>query len=359
MSIKVLVTGSSGHLGEAVVRLLLDEGVNVLGLDVVPSTIATTTTTTTTTPTNMVGSIVDPNVCHAAMREGITHVIHTASLHKPHVATHSRQDFVDVNITGTLNLLEAAVQAKTVQAFIFTSTTSAFGDALQPNDADDAAAAVWIDEDVRPLPKNIYGVTKLAAEDLCQLYHRLYKLPCIVLKVSRFFAEEDDNPEVRRAFTADNLKVNELLHRRADIYDMATAHRTAMDRAPALGFDKFIITATSPFQPCDREALYTNPQPIIQSYFPNVDQVYDQVQFQLPRSIDRIYRNDYARKKLGWEPKYSFALALECLKQGKPVGSELARQVGIKGYHHNNHNICDTEDGAPYPTQEQDQAPAP
>jgi UDP-glucose 4-epimerase len=35
-------------------------------------------------------------------------VIHTATLHKPHVATHAYQDFIDTNITGTLNLLEEA-----------------------------------------------------------------------------------------------------------------------------------------------------------------------------------------------------------------------------------------------------------
>ena len=65
------------------------------------------------------------------MHEGVRAVYHAATLHKPHVATHSRQDFVDTNITGTLNLLEEAVAAG-VEAFVFTSTTSVFGDALTP-----------------------------------------------------------------------------------------------------------------------------------------------------------------------------------------------------------------------------------
>ncbi len=56
---------------------------------------------------------------------GVTHVLHAATLHKPHVATHSRQEFVDTNVTGTLNLLEAAV-ANEVRSFVFTSTTSTF-----------------------------------------------------------------------------------------------------------------------------------------------------------------------------------------------------------------------------------------
>lgn len=55
-------------------------------------------------------------------------MLHTATLHKPHVSTHTRQAFVDTNISGTLNLLEEAVE-QNVGAFVFTSTTSTFGDA--------------------------------------------------------------------------------------------------------------------------------------------------------------------------------------------------------------------------------------
>ncbi len=105
--------------------------------------------------------------------KGVQVVFHAATLHKPHVATHSRQEFVDTNITGTLNLLEEAMSAG-VESFVFTSTTSAFGDALAPPAG---APAAWVTEDVTPIPKNIYGVTKAAAEDLCQLFHRNEGLP--------------------------------------------------------------------------------------------------------------------------------------------------------------------------------------
>ncbi len=55
-------------------------------------------------------------------------VVHAATLHKPHIVTHTAQEFVDTNMTGTLNLLEEAVSAG-VRVFVFTSTTSAFGSA--------------------------------------------------------------------------------------------------------------------------------------------------------------------------------------------------------------------------------------
>ena len=143
---KVLVTGSSGHLGEALVRMLQNTHDEVVGVDRLASRF-----------TN-VGSIT--NRAHVKrFMQGVDAVLHTATLHKPHVVTHSMQDFIDTNIVGTLNLLEEAV-AVGVAAFVFTSTTSVFGGALTPPAG---APAVWVTEDLRPIPKNIYGVTKAGA----------------------------------------------------------------------------------------------------------------------------------------------------------------------------------------------------
>lgn len=167
---KVLVTGSAGHLGEALVRTLRETQHEVVGLDILKSPFTT-----------HVASIAD----RARMRNcmtGVQAVFHAATLHKPHVAIRSRQDFIDTNFTGTLNLLEEAVAAG-VESFVFTSTTSVFGDALEPPPGEPAA---WVTEEVTPIPKNIYGVTKAAAEDLCQLFHRNHGLACIVLRTSRF-----------------------------------------------------------------------------------------------------------------------------------------------------------------------------
>ena len=151
--VRILVTGSSGHLGEALTRVLRDHGHEVTGLDVLASP-----------PTTVVGSIVDRRTVQRCVA-GVDAIVHTATLHKPHVESHGRVDFVETNVTGTLNLLEEAVAAD-VDRFVFTSTTSTFGRALTP---DEAQPAAWITEDVVPVPRNIYGVTKRAAEDLCEL----------------------------------------------------------------------------------------------------------------------------------------------------------------------------------------------
>src|SRR5690349_3812350 len=110
---RILVTGSAGHLGEALMRTLPLQGYGPVGLDIKRSPF-----------THRVGSIVDRNFVRACVY-GMDVVLHSASLHKPHVVTHSPQKFVDANITGTLNLLEEAAAAH-IKAFVFTSTTSIF-----------------------------------------------------------------------------------------------------------------------------------------------------------------------------------------------------------------------------------------
>src|SRR6516225_2950 len=221
---RVLVTGSSGPLGEALVRTLRDLEHEVVGLDILPSPFTT-----------RVGSITDRS-CVMDCMIGVRTVFHTATLHKPHVATHRRQDFVDTNVTGTLNLLEVAVAAG-VRSFVYTSTTSVFGDALVPPAG---APAAWVTEEVTPIPRNIYGVTKAAAEDLCQIFNRNHGLASIVLRTSRFFPEEDDDSAVREAYADANIKVNEYLYRRVDLEDVVSAHLLAAERAPALGFRRSV-----------------------------------------------------------------------------------------------------------------------
>jgi UDP-glucose 4-epimerase len=315
---RILVTGSSGHLGEALVRVLGARGEHdVVGLDVLGSPCTT-----------VVGSIAD-RACVRRCVAGVDAILHGATLHKPHVGSHSRQEFVDTNITGTLNLLEEGVAAG-VGRFVFTSTTSAFGRALTPADGEPAA---WITEDVAPVPRNVYGVTKAAAEDLCELVHRDSGLPLLILRTSRFFPELDDRDEVRDSYDDLNLKVNELLYRRVDLEDVVGAHLLALERAPAIGFGRYIITATSPFVPGDLAALRADAPAVVRRHLPEYEEVYARRGWRMPPSIERVYVNERARRELGWSPRYDFAYALDRLRAGDDPRSELALAVGAKGYH--------------------------
>ena len=256
-------------------------------------------------------------------------VIHSATLHKPHIETHTRQNFVDTNITGTLNLLEESV-LHGVKSFVFTSTTSVYGAALTPP-ADQPA--VWVNEALKPKPKNIYGATKIAAEDLCELFHRDHKLACIVLRISRFFPEDDDEPAKRQAFSNDNMKLNEYLYRRVDIEDAVSAHLLAIDKALEIGFDRYIITATTPFTAHDLFDLRADAAQVVKRYFPAHEAEYEKRGWKMFPAIERVYVNTRARNELNWQPKHDFSSMLNRLKSGDDLRSPLARLIGAKGYH--------------------------
>jgi UDP-glucose 4-epimerase len=268
--------------------------------------------------THQVGSITQRSFVKRCM-QGVDAVLHTATLHKPHIATHSRQDFVDTNVTGTLILLEEATSA--------------------------GAPAAWIAEEVTPVPKNIYGVTKLAAENLCDLFHYRSGLPCIVLRTSRFFPEEDDDKTVRQHYNGDNVKVNEFLYRRADLEDIVGAHMLAIEKASMIGFGRYIISATTPFTRADLQGLRIDTPTVVRRYVPCYEEEYGRRGWSMVPTIDRVYVNELARTALGWQPRYDFGYVIQRLCASEDFQSSLARAVGSKGYH------AEAFVEGPYPTE--------
>ena len=298
-------------------RTLRSRGRSVRGIDIKTSAF-----------TGAVGSITDQAFVRSQLRE-VTAVVHCATLHKPHVETHSAREFIDTNITGTLILLEESVAAG-VRSFVYTSTTSAFGSALSPPPA---APAAWVTESTIPIPRNIYGVTKAAAESVCEMIHRRHGLPVIVLRTARFFPEPDDDPAVRSIYSVANAQVNELLYRRADLADVVDAHLLAVERAPSIGFGRYIISATTPFSQNDLLELRHAMPDVVRRYVPEAEAVFAERGWRLFEGIDRVYVNELARRELGWRPKYDFAYAITQLREGHDHRSALARTIGAKGYH--------------------------
>ena len=314
---RYLITGTSGHLGEALVRTLLAGGHEVVSLDINPSP-----------TTQYVGDIADQAFVDTHV-QNIDVVLHPATLHKPHVVTHSKQQFIDTNISGTLNLLEAAV-ADGVKSFVFTSTTSTYGHALRP---DPALPAAWVTEDLVPIPKNIYGITKLAAENRCKLMHDKENLPVLILRTSRFFPEEDDNAAMRKRYPDGNLKLIEYLYRRAELEDVVSAHLQAAKKAPELGFGKYIITASSPFTREDLNDLRSNPAAVVKKYYPNFEAQFSELGWNMLEDIERVYVNQKAISELGWQPKHDFGSILDKIANGQDPRSPISQQIGSKGYH--------------------------
>lgn len=301
---RILLTGSSGWLGRFLAPRLRRDGHEVTGIDVAPGA-----------DTDIIGSVADRALVERVFAErGIEAAIHAGALHKPDIARYPAQAFVDVNVSGTLNLLEAAAAAGN-DRFVFTSTTSLM--VSQALHAGRIGKAAWMTEDHGPLePRNIYGVTKLAAEHLCRLVHRERGLPVTILRTGRFFPEEDDT---HRDVCGPNRKANEFLNRRLTVEDAAEAHVAALERAPALGFDTFIVSAPPPFAQAECEALGRDAPAVIARHFPEAEQLYARAGWRLPARIDRVYDPARAEAKLGFRCRTDFAAILGALADGRPL----------------------------------------
>jgi UDP-glucose 4-epimerase len=217
--------------------------------------------------------------------------------------------FIDVNVTGTLNLLEAAVAASH-DRFVFTSTTSLMiSDSIHRGEVH---AAIWLDENFGPLaPRNIYGITKLAAEGLCRVHFLEHGLNCVILRAGRFFPEEDDT---RRELPGPNLKANEFLNRRLTVEDSTDAHVMALDRAPALGFEIFILSAPTPFDRSEAEELQRSVADVIARHFPDSPMLYARRGWQLPRRIGRVYDASRIERLTGFRCATDFGRVLDALR---------------------------------------------
>lgn len=277
---KILVTGASGRLGSVTVDHLRKLGHKVIGIDLIehPST-------------DELIDILDLNAIER-ISKGLDAIVHTAALHGKHYdLNYSREAFIDVNIKGTLNLLNAAVK-NGVKKFIYTSTTSIYGTAMN-----NEAQAVWVDETLVEQPRDIYDITKQCCEQLCKDFFYKEGLEVIVLRVARFL------PETK------NLTINHRLYRGLDERDGAEAIRLALGHN-FKQFDVFNISSGSPFRKEDLSMLKFSPIEAILKYHPEAEEIYKKRGWTFPNTIDRVYNSDKAKAIFGYKPKYTFAFLL-------------------------------------------------
>jgi nucleoside-diphosphate-sugar epimerase len=272
--VKVLVTGSSGRIGGAVAaRLSLRHAVT--GVDLKPG------------PLTIERVDVQDTQRLAALLEGMDAVVHTASLHVPDLAARSGAEFRAVNVDATRRLLASAGEAG-VRSFVYTSTTSLYGDAMLPSKGE----AAWVTEDLEPQPRDIYDETKLAAEAACAEAARA-GLACTSLRMSRCFPEDPRLVAIYR------------LYRGVDAEDVAQAHELAL--AGAGGFRVFNVSAPPPFRREDCRRLFEDAGAAILSRHPWAEAEFARRGWPLPRSIDRVYVVDKAMAELGYRPQHDFA----------------------------------------------------
>lgn len=280
---RILVTGSSGKLGSATVRNLRSAGHEVTGIDLLAS--------------DTTDHILDVQQAGAVTKftSGYEAIIHTAALHGRHMdLNYSRQSFIDTNITGTLNLLNACVKNR-IKRFLFISTTSIYGNALV-----DGEKAVWVTEELTVQPRDIYDITKQACEELCRDFFEKEQLMTSVYRVGRFLPEPD------------NLMLNHRLYRGLDERDGAEVLRIGVE-TNFTSFQIFNISSGSPFEIEDLTELKFDPLNVIARRIPKAIEIYRQKGWSFPASIDRVYRSDKAIQLLGYNPQYTFEFLLDQL----------------------------------------------
>ena len=303
---KLLLTGSSGWLGRFLAPQLRAAGHEVVGLDVAPGA-----------DTQAVGSVADRALVSDLVADGVEAIVHGGALHKPDIARYPKQAFIDTNVTGTLNLLEAAARAGH-DRFVFTSTTSLM--VSERVRAEASSQAFWMDEEFyEGPPRNVYGVTKQAAEGLCRLFAQEHAMDVAILRTGRFFPEDDDTDH---ALSGENLKANEFLNRRLSTVDAARAHVIALDRIGGLGCQTFVLSAPPPFAREEVAELARDARAVIARHFPDAARLYAARGWQLPATIGRIYDPAKAERLLGFRCETHFASVLDALRDGRALPFE-------------------------------------
>jgi len=171
----VLVTGADGFIGSHLTEALLAEGHKIRAfvyynsfnswgwLDTLPST-------TLQQLDVFAGDIRDPNGVRQAM-QGIDMVFHLAALIAIPFSYHSPDSYVDTNIKGTLNVLQAAKDLKTARVLV-TSTSEVYG----------TAQYVPIDEKHPFQGQSPYSATKIGADRLAESFYRSFDLPVTIVR---------------------------------------------------------------------------------------------------------------------------------------------------------------------------------
>ncbi|KJY88659.1 NAD-dependent epimerase/dehydratase family protein [Pseudoalteromonas piscicida] len=278
---RILVTGSAGRVGRAIYIKLMKNH-DVVGLDKTPCSTV-----------DFIGDICDGELISKAL-EGVDAVVHTAALHAPHVGLIADEEFLAINVDATEQLALTGVKAG-IKHFVFTSTTALYGYASSSE-----GFASWITEQVEPQPKSIYHKSKILAENKLNEISNLFNLPVTVLQMSRCFPEPADLMAIYR------------LTRGIDVRDVANAHSCAIVKR-LRGFNRFIISGSTPFSLKDCEHLYHNASAVIKEKCPEIATNFEQRGWPLPASLDRVYDSSSAQNKLDWQPKHSFASVLEML----------------------------------------------
>ena len=285
---RVLVTGAGGTLGTALAPVLATAGHEPVLLDLRPLR----------SPYECIqGDLRRPKDVLAAA-SGVDVIVHTAAVHGIHLRDHSVRDFYDLNLTGTLNVWQAAAEVG-ARAVVFSSTMGVY---QSRNTTPGRAAA--LPEDVPLRPGDVYGWTKMAGEELCQLYGRTHGIPSVGLRFGMFVPEPFFRYGIR------------LLYGGVDTHDVVRSVMTSIDALTSgnVTWETFNIESVVPFTDDDTEQLALDPMPVLDKYYPGASELLRERGVESLAPITVYYPMNHAEKVLGFKPQCNFDRWLEELE---------------------------------------------
>lgn len=296
MSDLILVTGGSGTLGNAVTPALIDANFDVRIMDIhrsdeVPEGVEV-----------VIGDLRLASDVVAAMR-GVAGVIHAAAWHGMHLREHSHDEFWDLNVRGTNHVYEAAVAAG-VRAIVFSSTMGVYGASGRPTDR---GPAIHVTEDMRLLPDDIYGLSKVIGEEISATYSRMAGIAGTSLRYGMFVPEPFDHAGIR------------FLYGGVDARDVARANVVALQRLLAHGghLGAFNVFSALPFDEADGHILRADALAAIRRHWADGPLLLDAAGVAPWGGIGQVYEIDRASTILGFRPRYGFSEYLEALRSDR------------------------------------------
>ena len=305
----ILVTGAAGFVGSNLTQRLLEEGYRVVGVDNFDSSYDPRFKEAHVAPfaSDPNFKLVRLDICNSEELEKVfaeekpTLVAHLAAKVDTRAAVEDPHTYVDTNIHGTLNVLEASRKAD-VKNVVFVSSSSVYG-----NDT----ALPWTENAAADHPLSPYGATKRAGELFAYAYHHNFGLPITCLRYFNVYGENNRPTMVPYVWAEALLRGKEVelaaggTRKRDYTYVGDTVEATVAALKKPLGFEIINIGNNHPVSL--KELL---------QIFEKVTGTKAQVKERAGHhaSVEETYADiTKAKNFLGWEPKVSIEEGVERL----------------------------------------------
>ena len=299
---KILITGADGFIGSHVVELMLEKGYDIRAF-VQYNSFNTWGWLDTFSKDKLdaievfPGDVRDPNAVRKSM-EGMDAVIHLAALIAIPFSYYAPDTYVDTNIKGTLNILQAAKEAK-LKRVLITSTSEVYG----------TAQYVPIDEKHPYQGQSPYSATKIGADRLAESFYRSFNLPVSIVRPFNTFGPRQSARAVIPTIISqllvgrEQIKLGSLLPTRDFNYvkDTASGFEAILRSEDTIGQEINIAT-------CREVSIGDLANELIRQINPHAKIVVDEQRLRPEKSeVDRLLGSNKKIKELtDWTPSYTF-----------------------------------------------------